>query len=178
MKVQYKNPRKNTVKVLLLMDSGGSMDYYSGLCSMLFQAATKSNHFKELHTYYFHNCISMNLYETPQMWGPGEVPTEWVLQNYDRSYKGIIVGDAAVDPAGLREPTYHWSTRSYSPSGLEWLERFRKQYPYLIWLNPEPMPAKPSYWSQTHWQLGQIFHMYDLSAEGLEAGMKQLMVWK
>ena len=120
----------------------------------------------------------MNLYETPQMWGPGEVPTEWVLQNYDSSYKVIIVGDAAMDPAELREPTYHWSTRSYSPSGLEWLERFRKQYPYLIWLNPEPMPAKPSYWSQTHWQLGQIFHMYDLSAEGLEAGMKQLMVRK
>ena len=178
LKVQYKNPRKNTVKVLLLMDSGGSMDYYSGLCSMLFQAATKSNHFKELHTYYFHNCISMNLYETPQMWGPGEVPTEWVLQNYDSSYKVIIVGDAAMDPAELREPTYHWNTRSYSPSGLEWLERFRKQYPYLIWLNPEPMPAQPSYWSQTHWQLGQIFNMYDLSPEGLEAGMKRLMVRK
>ena len=178
LKVQYKNPRKNTVKVLLLMDSGGSMDYYSGLCSMLFQAATKSNHFKELYTYYFHNCISMNLYETPQMWGPGEVPTEWVLQNYDSSYKVIIVGDAAMDPAELREPTYHWNTRSYSPSGLEWLERFRKQYPYLIWLNPEPMPAQPSYWSQTHWQLGQIFNMYDLSPEGLEAGMKRLMVRK
>lgn len=57
LQVRYKNPRKNTVKVLLLMDSGGSMEYYAGLCSMLFQAATKSNHFKELHTYYFHNCI-------------------------------------------------------------------------------------------------------------------------
>ena len=57
LQVRYKNPRKNTVKVLLLMDSGGSMEYYAGLCSQLFQAATKSNHFKELHTYYFHNCI-------------------------------------------------------------------------------------------------------------------------
>lgn len=46
LEVRYKNPRKNTVKVLLLMDSGGSMDYYSGLCSQLFQAATKSNHLK------------------------------------------------------------------------------------------------------------------------------------
>lgn len=50
LRVRCKNPRKNTVKVLLLMDSGGSMEYYAGLCSMLFQAATKSNHFKELHT--------------------------------------------------------------------------------------------------------------------------------
>lgn len=176
LEVRYRNPRKNNVKVLLLMDSGGSMDYYAGLCSMLFQAATKSNHFKELHTYYFHNCISMDLYETPQMWGPGAVPTEWVLQNYDSSYKVIIVGDAAMNPYELREPVYYWSTRSYGPSGLEWLERFRKQYPYLIWLNPEPMPDRPTYWTQTHYQLGQLFEMYDLSAEGLEQGMKRLMV--
>lgn len=176
LKVQYKNPRKNTVKVLLLMDSGGSMDYYSGLCSMLFQAATKSNHFKELHTYYFHNCISMTLYETPRMWGGGEVTAEWILQNYDSSYKVIIVGDAAMSPSELREPVFNWGTRTYGPSGMEWLDRFRKQYPYLIWLNPEPMPAKPGYWTQTHYELAQIFEMYDLSAEGLEKGMKRLMV--
>ena len=178
LKIQYKNPRKNTVKVLLLMDSGGSMDYYSGLCSQLFQAATKSNHFKELHTYYFHNCISGNLYETPQIWGSGDVTTEWVLQNFDSSYKGIIVGDAAMSPYELREPHYNWGTRSYGPSGMEWLERFRKQYPYLIWLNPEPMPKESNYWTQTHYQLGQIFNMYQLSAEGLEQGMKRLMVRK
>ena len=178
LKIQYKNPRKNTVKVLLLMDSGGSMDYYSGLCSQLFQAATKSNHFKELHTYYFHNCISGNLYETPQIWGSGDVTTEWVLQNFDSSYKVIIVGDAAMSPYELREPHYNWGTRSYGPSGMEWLERFRKQYPYLIWLNPEPMPKESNYWTQTHYQLGQIFNMYQLSAEGLEQGMKRLMVRK
>ena len=176
LKIQYKNPRKNTVKVLLLMDSGGSMDYYSGLCSQLFQAATKSNHFKELHTYYFHNCISGNLYETPQIWGSGDVTTEWVLQNFDSSYKVIIVGDAAMSPYEQREPHYNWGTRSYGPSGMEWLERFRKQYPYLIWLNPEPMPKESNYWTQTHYQLGQIFNMYQLSAEGLEQGMKRLMV--
>ena len=176
LKIQYKNPRKNTVKVLLLMDSGGSMEYYSGLCSQLFQAATKSNHFKELHTYYFHNCISGNLYETPQIWGSGDGTTEWVLQNFDSSYKVIIVGDAAMSPYELREPHYNWGTRSYGPSGMEWLERFRKQYPYLIWLNPEPMPKESNYWTQTHYQLGQIFNMYQLSAEGLEQGMKRLMV--
>lgn len=176
LKVQYKNPRKNTIKVLLLMDSGGSMDYYSKLCSMLFQAATKSNHFKELHTYYFHNCIFSTLFQGPQLWRSGEVPTEWVLQNYDSSYKVIIVGDAAMNPYELREKQFQWGRGTYAPSGLEWLERFRKQYPHLIWLNPEPMPSKPDYWSQTHYQLGQIFEMYDLSAEGLEKGMKRLMV--
>ena len=176
LQVRYKNPRKNTVKVLLLMDSGGSMEYYAGLCSMLFQAATKSNHFKELHTYYFHNCIFSSLFQGPQLWRSGEVPTERVLQNFDSSYKVIIVGDAAMNPYELREKQFQWGKGTYAPSGLEWLERFKKQYPYLIWLNPEPMPSKPDYWSQTHYQLGQIFQMYDLSAEGLEKGMKRLMV--
>ncbi len=175
LQVRYKNPRKNTVKVLLLMDSGGSMEYYAGLCSQLFQAATKSNHFKELHTYYFHNCIYDQVYETPRLWGDS-VPTEWLLQNYDSSYKVIIVGDAAMNPYELREGHYDWGRGTYGLSGLDWLEQFRSQYPYLIWLNPEPMPDRPTYWTQTHYQLGQLFHMYDLSAEGLEAGMKRLMV--
>ncbi len=176
LQVRYQKPRKNTVKVLLLMDSGGSMDYYGGLCSQLFQAATKSNHFKELHTYYFHNCIFSELYEEPQLWRSGRVATEWVLQNFDSSYKVIIVGDAAMNPYELREKRFDWETRCYGPSGMEWLERFRKQYPYLIWLNPEPMPEQPDYWSQTHYLLGQTFEMFDLSAQGLEAGMKRLMV--
>ena len=98
-----------------------------------------------------------------------------MLRNFDSSYKVIIVGDAAMNPYELMEKRFDWKTRTYGPSGMEWLERFRKQYPYLIWLNPEPMPAKPDYWSQTHWQLGQIFKMYDLSAEGLAQGMKRLM---
>ena len=176
LKVRYKNPRKNAVKVLLLMDSGGSMDYYAGLCSMLFQAATKSNNFKELHTYYFHNCVYSEVYTHPGLRWDSVVHTEWLLQNYDASYKVIIVGDGAMSPYELREPRYDWEKRTYGDSGLAWFERLRRHYPYLIWLNPEPMPARPDYWSQTHWQLAQIFHMYDLSAEGLEQGMKRLMV--
>ena len=176
--IRWKKPRKNAVKVLLLMDSGGSMEYYAGLCSQLFQAATKSNHFKELHTYYFHNCIYDTLYNEPTMWYQDSVATDWVLQQYDSSYKVIIVGDAAMNPYELRERRYNWGEGTYGPSGLEWLDKFRTQYPHLIWLNPEPMPSSPTYWGQTHYQLGQIFPMYDLSAEGLETGMKRLMVRK
>ena len=175
LQVRYRNPRKNAVKVLLLMDSGGSMSYYSGLCSMLFQAATKSNHFKELHTYYFHNCIHDSLYETPSLRYTEKVATEWVLRQYDSSYKVIIVSDAAMNPYELRDKYYNWETGAYTRSGLDWFEIFRKQYPYLIWLNPEPMPTVENYWTQTHWQLGHLFKMYDLSAEGLAQGMKRLM---
>ena len=176
LKVRYRSPRKNTVKVLLLMDSGGSMEYYAGLCSRLFQAATRSNHFKELHTYYFHNCVYEEVYRSPRLRWDEAVETEWLLKNFDGSYKVIIVGDAAMSPYELREKQYQWGRGTYGPSGLEWLERLRRQFPYLIWLNPEPMPSRPDYWTQTHWQLGQIFPMYQLTADGLEAGMRRLMV--
>ena len=177
LSIRYQNPRKNTVKVLLLMDSGGSMEYYSGLCSRLFQAATKSNHFKELHTYYFHNCVYEEVYEKPTLfWGGGNsVPLDWILQNFDSSYKVILVGDAAMHPYELMEKRYRWSTREYGPSGIECLQRLQRKYPYLIWLNPVAMPEKPDYWSQTHWKLGNMLPMYHLTAEGLEQGMKRLM---
>ena len=175
LKVRYKNPRKNAVKVLLLMDSGGSMEYYAGLCSMLFQAATKSNNFKELHTYYFHNCIYGDLYNGPRLWQDGKTATEWLLQNFDASYKVIIVGDAAMNPYELREKQFDWRTQRYGASGLEWLELLKKHFPYLIWMNPEPTPTQPGFWGQTHYQLSQMFPMFQLTAEGLETGMKRLM---
>ena len=101
LKIRYKNPRKNTTKVLLLMDCGGSMEYYSELCSTLFQAATKSNTFQELQTFYFHNCIYASVYRHPWMRPEDNVQTEWLLQNFDSTYKVIIVGDAAMNPEEL-----------------------------------------------------------------------------
>ena len=175
LKLRYTRARKNAVKILLLMDSGGSMDYYAGLCSTLFQAATRSNHFKELHTYYFHNCIYDQLYQNPRLNWDTALSTQWVLQNFDSSYKVILVGDAAMNPYELRSKQYNWHTGTYGPSGLEWLELFRRQYPYLIWLNPEPLPKQEGFWSQTHLQLARLFPMYELSAHGLEQGMKRLM---
>ena len=175
--IRYRRPRKNAVKVLLMMDSGGSMEYYAGLCGALFRAATRSNHFKELHVYYFHNCVYDKLYLEPSLqWGGGgSVPLDWVLRNYDSSYKLILVGDAAMHPYELTEPMYDWSTRSYGPSGIRCLERLKNQFSHLIWLNPNPMPQRRDYWSQTHWDLGKVFPMYELTAEGLAAGMRRLM---
>ena len=125
LKIRKTHPRKNAVKVLLLMDSGGSMEYYAGLCSRLFQAAQKSNHFKELHTYYFHNCVYSELYTGPALRWKEAVPTDWVLSNFDGNYKVLVVGDAAMSPYELREKRYDWERRTYGPSGLEWLERMK-----------------------------------------------------
>lgn len=175
LKIRYKNPRKNAIKVLLLMDSGGSMDYYSTLCNTLFQAATKSNTFQELHTYYFHNCIYASIYRHPWMRPEDRVDTEWLLKNFDGNYKVIIVGDAAMNPGELLSQQYDWKRKIPMPSGLEWLQRFKNHFPYLIWLNPEPVPIYAGVWGQTHVQLAKMFPMYTLSVDGLENGMHRLM---
>ena len=80
-----------------------------------------------------------------------------------------------MHPYELTEPMYDWSTRSYGPSGIRCLERLKNQFSHLIWLNPNPMPQRRDYWSQTHWDLGKVFPMYELTAEGLAAGMRRLM---
>lgn len=178
LKLRETYPRKNGVKVLLLMDCGGSMDYYAQLCSMLFQAATRSNHFKELHTYYFHNCVYDALYRHPRMGLEDKIPTQWVLDNYDSGYKVILVGDAAMSPDELLSQHYDWARRTYGPAGMEWLERLKSRYPYLIWLNPEPLPTVKNYWTQTHLKLSGMFPMYELTAQGLEQGMRRLMARK
>ena len=67
LQIRYKKPRKNHIKVLLLMDSGGSMGPYSQLCSQLFQAASRSNRFKDLKAFFFHNCVEEYLYTTPTL---------------------------------------------------------------------------------------------------------------
>ena len=78
--------------------------------------------------------------------------------------------------AGVQDKRYDWKRRTEAPSGLEWLQRIRKHFPYLVWLNPEPMPSHPDFWGQTHIQLAKLFPMYRLSVQGLETAMKRLMV--
>ncbi|MBR2189410.1 MAG: VWA domain-containing protein [Eubacterium sp.] len=175
LQVRYKKARRNTIKVLMLMDSGGSMDYYAGLCSQLFQAATSSRHFKELHTYYFHNCIGSNIYKDPRMNFDSAVQFEKFLAQYDKSYRVILVGDAAMNPYELDHPQYDFRTHSYGLSGIECFRQMKRQFPHLIWLNPESLPAYDNYWTRTHLQLAELFDMYDLSVDGLEQGMKQLL---
>lgn len=178
LSVQYKKPRRNTVKVLLLMDSGGSMDYYSGLCSMLFQAAERSNHFKELHTYYFHNCITGAVYKDPRLTYDSAVSTDWLLKNFGSDYKVIIVGDALMDLYELLSRQYDRFLGEAKYSGYEWFYRFKDRYPHIIWLNPEEPPVAGGYWGQSYGRIADIFPMFRLTVDGLEQGMKKLLVSK
>ncbi len=176
LKIRMRPPRKNTIKVLMFMDSGGSMDFYARLSSMLFQAAVKSGNFKELHTYYFHNCIYDEVYEEPTLRPDGRVPMEYIMHNYGQEYRVILVGDAMMDPYELHGKNYDWRTRSFSENtGIDEFRLILKKYPHCVWLNPEPAPVRNGYWNQTHIELKGIFPMFHLSRDGIEQAMKVLM---
>lgn len=176
LKVVYDKPRKNTVKVMLLMDSGGSMEYYSRMCSALFQAVSKSNHFKDLQVFYFHNCIYSKIYKDPMMRLSSIISTEWILQNISSDYRVIIVGDAQMDPSELMDGSYYsYGARDNTP-GIEWLRRFKEKYPHLVWLNPSERPYWGGWWTKTYDVIDKNFDMYRLTLEDLNTALKKLMV--
>ena len=175
LSIEFTRPRKNALKLMLLMDSGGSMDYYRELCSLLFQSVSKAGRFKDLKVYYFHNSPGKRLYLDPTLDWRNSVLTEWVMNNIPSDYKVIIVGDASMSMQELL-PSYNW-WKSDVPenSGLALLLELKRRYPHIIWFHPQPRPAYSSYWTQT-FELEKYFDMYQLSIDGMTKGMKKLMV--
>lgn len=171
----FDKPRKNTVKLMLLMDSGGSMDMYSRLCATLFQAVNKSNHFKDLKVYYFHNCFRRRFYRAPTLDERESVSTDWILKNIDSEYKVIVVGDALMSP---RELTGGYPAgRELTPTGLIWLRMFRKKYPRMVWFTPEDNEyLAGGYWGQTYFMIKEEVDTCHLTVENLAEKVKTLMV--
>ncbi|MEL4106603.1 VWA containing CoxE family protein [Oscillospiraceae bacterium WX1] len=177
LKLVFGRPRRNSVKLLVLFDSGGSMLSYAKLCGSLFQAANKSNHFKDLKTYYFHNCFYDRLYTTPACTEAHSVETEWVLQNLKSDYRVIVVGDAAMAPTELLRPGGAIDNRHPNQEpGIEWIRRFRKKFDKMIWLNPvEQATLDEERGSMTMRRIKEEVPMYHLSVGGLQAGLKSLI---
>jgi uncharacterized protein with von Willebrand factor type A (vWA) domain len=178
LKLAYRKPRRNTIKLLILFDSDGSMLRFSRLCSALFQAVDKSNHFSDLKVFYFHNCVYDHLYKGPQCRRGDWVDTEWVLKNYGNDYRLIIVGDAAMAPSELLQVGGNNQIGLFNElPGIQWLERLIHRYPHNIWLNPIPQRS----WGDIfgHYTVEIIeekFPMFELSLDGLEQGIKKLLV--
>ena len=172
--VRYKRPRQNTVKVLLLMDSGGSMEYYGSLCSALFQAVNKSNHFKDLKIFYFHNCPYTRVYHEPTLDPNRASPVSWLLSNIPPEYKVIFVGDAQMHPYELLDP-FPVQREGEPVSGLDCLRCIRDRFWHAVWLNPGERPAWGEEWTRTYDVIQDLFPMYPLTVEGLEQGMRKLL---
>lgn len=176
LRVEYTYPRKNTLKILMLIDSGGSMDHYRELCSLLFQSVSKAGHFKDLKIYYFHNCLEKRIYQDPTLDFRRSIPTEWVLKNISPDYRVIFVGDGEMALDELLDGSDWYFASSSKDSGLKWFLKFRNRYSHIIWLHPQPRPEERSYWTRTFELLEQQFDMYQMSLDGLTQGMKKLMV--
>lgn len=178
LKLVFDKPRKNTIKLLLLFDSDGSMMPYGRLCNQLFQAVSKSSHFKDLKVYYFHNCIYEHLYTTPYCRKGEWVSTDWVLSNLDSEYKVIFVGDGTMAPSELLRPGGNSVIGLYNEEpGMDWLKKFKRRYKKQIWLNPIPKEDWDFvYGSYTIEIIKKVFPMFELTIDGLDAGIKRLLV--
>ncbi len=163
--------RHNAVKLLLMLDVGGSMDPHIKTCEELFSAARSE--FKHLEYYYFHNCPYEALWrENRRRWS--ETTDTWeVLHTYPSDYKLVFVGDASMSPY---EITYPGGSVEHmnKEAGAVWIQRLLQAFPSAVWLNP----MKESYWGYTT-SIGIIQQlmegrMFPMTLEGLDAAMRQL----
>jgi uncharacterized protein len=171
LEIVFRPPRRNRVKVVLLMDVGGSMDPHSELMSRLFTAASRTGRFAKFRSYYFHNCVYNSVYEDAQF--RKGLPVADLLANSDRDEKLVVVGDALMHPAELLDPggsMYLYSqTRA---SGIEWLRRLAHHFRSSTWLNPEP----ERFWSGTTIEvIASVLAMYPLTLDGLAQAVRYLV---
>lgn len=168
----FTRERKNTVKVLLIMDSGGSMNPYSRLVDRLFSASHQMTHFKDMQGYYFHNCVYQEVYK--DMYNSESIPTGSLLHNLGQEYKVIFVGDAFMSPSELLSVggaiDYYYHNEK---PGIDWLERIADHFRYCVWLNPMPERA---WMHPTISTIRKIFPMFPLTLDGLGDAVRALMV--
>ena len=163
--------RHNHVKVLLLMDVGGTMDEHVGRVEELF-SATKSE-FKHLEFYYFHNCVYDFMWKHNRRRHAEKFATWDIIRKYNKDYKLILVGDATMSPYEIIQPGGSVEYHNEEP-GAEWLQRLTHAFPHFAWINPEPAGVWPYRQSISIIQQLMSQHMYPLSLQGLEAAMRQL----
>ena len=168
----WRRDRKNAVKLLLLMDAGGSMDPFAHLCSQLFSAAHSSTHFKDFQYYYFHNCIYDVVYkDIERRDGMG---TDHLLRTLEPDYKVILVGDAWMATSELVDMygAIYYYERNHK-AGIVRLKQIADHFTHCVWLNPEPL----HYWNHpTVLTIGKVFPMFELTIDGLRQGIKKLIV--
>ncbi len=169
--VRTRPERRNAVKVLLLLDIGGSMDDHIRAVEELFSAA--KSEFKHLEHFYFHNCLYEFVWRDNARRWTERMPTWDILRTYGSDWKCIFVGDAAMSPYEIKIPggaNEHWNEEA----GEVWLERARRQWPDHLWINPTPEPQ----WRFTQ-SIGMISQQFEgrmvpMTLEGLSRGIKEL----
>jgi uncharacterized protein with von Willebrand factor type A (vWA) domain len=163
--------RHNRVKVLLLMDVGGTMDEHIPRVEELFSAA--KSEFKHLEFYYFHNCVYDFVWKNNRR-RFGEKHATWdVIRKYNRDYKLIFIGDATMSPYEILQPGGSVEYNNEEP-GAEWLQRLTHTFPKYAWINPEPQGVWGYRQSISIIQQLMQQRMFPLTLQGLEGAMRLL----
>ncbi|CAG2143363.1 hypothetical protein LMG31506_02819 [Cupriavidus yeoncheonensis] len=169
--IKLRPERHNKVKVLMLMDVGGSMDDHIKRVEELF-SATKTE-FKHLEYYYFHNCLYDHVWKNNRRRHAEKLATWDLLHKYTPDYKIIFVGDATMSPYEILQPGGSVEYNN-AEAGSVWLNRMTEQFPHFVWLNPEP----EGLWQyrQSITVINQLMkgRMYPVTLAGLESAMKVL----
>tara|TARA_R100001224_G_scaffold102033_1_gene73874 strand:+ start:599 stop:1768 length:1170 start_codon:yes stop_codon:yes gene_type:complete len=163
--LKWQSERHNAVKIILLLDVGGSMDDYVYQCEQLFTAL--KNEFKHLELFYFHNCVYEGVWRENSRRRQEQIPTEQLIQTYGEDYKLLFVGDATMGPYEIAYPggsVEHWNEEP----GEAWMNRLTQHFEKVAWLNPQP---------EEHWRYYMSVRMindlvggrmYTLTLDGLE----------
>ncbi len=162
----FRPEKRNNVRLLLLMDVGGTMDPYTKPVSRLLTALHEEKGLRELRSYYFHNCIYENVYTDARLFRRDALPTGDLLRRLDDRWKVLFVGDAAMHPNELMGARGNIDpSRETDTPGIEWLQRIRDHFERCVWLNPEPLRYWDSY--QTTRAVRRLFPMHPLSVDGI-----------
>ncbi len=170
----FRPPRRNEVRLLLLMDVGGTMDPYFESVSELLTTLHEERSLRDLQAYYFHNCVYEHVYRTARLSRQDAVPTSELLHQFDRRWKVTFVGDAAMHPSELMDAHGGIDPRVTSPTpGIVWLQRIARHFDRAVWITPEPARDWPDY--ATTRVIQRIVPMYHLSVDGLTEAVKALV---
>lgn len=163
--------RHNAVKVLMLLDVGGSMDDHIQRVEELFSAARSEFH--HLDVYYFHNCPYEHLWKTNSRRHAERFDTWDVIRKYNEDWRLILVGDATMSPYELLHPGGSVEHHN-KETGAAWLQRLLDNWPKSVWLNPEPEGFWPYRQSIAIVKNLMHDHMYSVTVSGLEQAMRHL----
>ena len=170
--VKYRSEKKNSVRVLLLIDIGGSMDDHAKSCEQVFSAA--KSEFKSLDYFYFHNCVYENIWKNNNRRHSEYLETENLLRIYSKNTKLIFIGDALMSPYEITYPggsVEHWNEKP----GVFYINKLVNYFDKVVWLNPE---------QKQNWQYSQSTmilrdlvkkNMFQMNLKGIESAMKNLI---
>ena len=163
--------RHNNVKVLLLMDVGGTMDEHIARVEEMF-SATKTE-FKHMEFYYFHNCVYDFMWKNNRRRFSEKFATWDIIRKYNKDYKLIFIGDATMSPYEILQPGGSVEYNN-EEAGAEWLQRLTNAFPKFAWINPEPQGVWQYRQSISVVQQLMSHRMYPLTIKGLEDAMRLL----